>query len=314
MQMLIGHAERRLVAAGRQRPLDEERSEALRRALHGAERRVQPVDERARRGGHRQRGEVGAAARARWCRSCASAASRSRSMLPVATDWLVTRNVSTSETVCACAGAAATSSRAPSHPARQVCGCGIESSSLVLLDANVVALIGAVRLPHARAARRRGRGADRRTSPFLKSVDRSTTIDMPSTSERHVRTAPQHAGQLARRTHHCSAGGGGGVGVGGRCRRRCRSRCRGWCRRWCRSRCRGWRRSRGRGRAPDRAPARRPARLCSCWPAIRTSPNRRGSEVGRHRQPDRAGATFRSEPDDDDDPARARSPRSSCSR
>src|SRR6185436_16039129 len=73
----------------------------------------------------------------------ASAASRSRSMLPVATDWLVTRNVSTSETVCACAGAAATSS-APSAvaPIRLL----IVVITLALADANFRGFDRAVRL------------------------------------------------------------------------------------------------------------------------------------------------------------------------
>jgi hypothetical protein len=77
----------------------------------------------------------------------ASAAARSRSMLSVATDSLVTRNVSTSETVCARAGAALRRRPSASRPR------GVLFASVVIIfsaDANVGRLYSAVRLGQAR--------------------------------------------------------------------------------------------------------------------------------------------------------------------
>src|SRR6185295_1548782 len=79
----------------------------------------------------------------------ARAASRSRSMLPVATDWLVTRKVSTSDTVCACAGEAAIS-RTPAA-SKMMRRERMLVVILILTDANVGRFDGAVRLRDAGA-------------------------------------------------------------------------------------------------------------------------------------------------------------------
>ena len=168
----------------------------------------------------------------------ARAASRSRSMLPVSTDWFVTRNVSTSDTVCAPAGDAAISrTAAASQLVRRssiviVSPCGGECSDALTLPLDCI-------VP---APRRHGRCASRRNSPFLKSVDRSTAIVVPLTEKVTVGHRPDRPDTDPSNSTFF------GAGVGGRswrCRsrrsrswrrsRRCRSRRSGRSR-WCRSR------------------------------------------------------------------------------
>ena len=50
-------SDRRLAAAVLERPLGEERTKAVARPFHDAQRGIQPIDETAGRRGHRQRGQ-----------------------------------------------------------------------------------------------------------------------------------------------------------------------------------------------------------------------------------------------------------------
>jgi hypothetical protein len=85
---------RRAMSRGR-RPFDEERPKAGGRALNRAQLGVERVNKSTRRRTDRD-----------TVRLVAAAAAASRSTLPVATEWPVTRKSRTSETVCADAGAA----------------------------------------------------------------------------------------------------------------------------------------------------------------------------------------------------------------
>ena len=96
---------RRLSAAGGLRAFDEERTEGLRRAFDRAQLRVQLIHESADEVGTGSVAMLASSAR-KSCPVVACAATRSRSTLPVCTDWLVNRKLRTLCTVCAPAGAA----------------------------------------------------------------------------------------------------------------------------------------------------------------------------------------------------------------